>query len=166
MEQQYRDLKRILTESVAHAFDHSEPKITADIIAEIDKRGDLPVFIASLIDAARSAVEWGSSALEQTQFGSTVEHIVFGPRPSALELDAIAFASVLDALTEIVPPEGAIAIAQATITRWFDLSPFDPEAIPTAIYETAREMGLSMRTAKSVQVLDEAQDLLGHFFTF
>ena len=158
MNDQHEQIQRMIKEAVSSAFKVSTPPMSPELIEGFQASGQLERVIAEMITATRSALEWGTQTLAGA-YG--LPHYL--PRPSDVELDAIAFTAILEAIAEVVPPEGAIAVAQATIARWFDLSTFESESIPAAVYLTAREMGLSMQNAKSVEILDEAEGLLGHF---
>lgn len=158
MKEQHEQIQRMIKKAVSSAFEISEPPMTAELIEGFQASGELERVITQVIAVTRSALEWGTRTLSGA-YGTSMSL----PRPTDAELDAIAFTAVLEAIAEVVPPEGAIAVAQATIVRWFDLSTFEQESIPAAVYLTACEMGLSMHNAKSVEILDEAEGLLGHF---
>lgn len=143
------DLRAITRDAVIHGMAGANPPITASAIEAVQAQGKISELIAKMISATREAAEWGAHSL--------------GARPDSEELDAIALHAVLEALSLVVPPEGAAALVQAALLRWLSLEDHSDESISEALYQTAREMGLEMRTARTVDVIDEAEELLGRF---
>ena len=144
------DLRAITRDAVIHGMADAKPPITAAHLEALEVEGKIGELVAQMIQATREAVEWGAASLGASHLTSD-------------ELDAIALHGVLEAFSLVVPPEGAVAIVQSALSRWLSLADYETETISEALYQAAKDMGLEMRTARSVAVLDEAEQLIGRF---
>ena len=149
MKEQIQSIAKI---AVLQGLESAQPPITRARIIQAVEEDKIDAIVATMFDATRSVVDWGSQCL--------------GFKLSDDELTAIALHAMLDAFNELFEFEGALGLVRSGLAHWLTLDEYSDESIREALEEAAREMGLDTRIAKDIAVVDEAQEMIGRYIEF